>query len=281
MDFSDKQNPPRIVYNGTWLSKLSFKDVVSLASNFTVQQMMERDMFEKRWNSSIPIYLHEFLYPLMQGYDSVALDVDIELCGTDQIFNALAGRLLLKRLHNKDKFVVAVNLMENPKTGALMSKSLGTGVFLSSPPNEMYGAIMAQPDEMIDVLFINCTRIPLNEKDTINALGPRMAKAMVAFEIVKKFYGEDAAHTAEQVFIETFQKGAIPEDVITIDLSGAPIVDKLIEVGVVTSKTEWRRLIEEGAVHTDQGIRVTNVGFMPSTTVTLKIGKRRFVRVVV
>ena len=152
-NFEDSENPPRIVYNSEWLSKLSLKDLIPLASNFTVQQMLERDMFEKRLNKNIPIYLHEFLYPLMQGYDSAVLDVDVELCGTDQIFNALAGRTLLKRLKNKDKFIIALNLMENPKTKELMSKSKGTGVFLSSLPNEMYGAIMAQPDEMIEILF--------------------------------------------------------------------------------------------------------------------------------
>lgn len=158
MDFNDKVNPPKILYNNDWLSKLSFRDVVFLASNFTVQQMMERDMFEKRLENNTPIYLHEFLYPLMQGYDSVAMDVDAELCGTDQIFNALAGRTLLKRIKNKDKFVIALNLMENPETGELMSKSRGTGVFLSLPANDMYGAVMAQPDEMIRIFLVNNTR---------------------------------------------------------------------------------------------------------------------------
>ena len=153
MNFKDKTNPPRILYNSEWLSKLSFKDVVLLASNFTVQQMLARDMFSKRIKEDTPIYLHEFLYPLMQGYDSVAMDVDVELCGTDQTFNALAGRTLVKRLKDKEKFVITVNLMENPKTKELMSKSRGTGVFLSASPNDMFGQIMAQPDEMIEILF--------------------------------------------------------------------------------------------------------------------------------
>src|SRR3989344_8531566 len=134
MDFDDKKNPPRILYNSTWLAKLSLKNAIALAHQFTVQQMLERDMFEKRWKGNIPIYLHEFLYPVMQGYDSVAMDVDVELCGTDQTFNALAGRTLLRRLKNKEKFVITVNLMENPKTKTLMSKSNKTGVFLSASP---------------------------------------------------------------------------------------------------------------------------------------------------
>src|SRR3989338_10644515 len=129
MSFGDRKNPPKIKYNSEWLSKMTWKDELLLASNFTVQRMLERDMFDKRLKNDAPIYLHEFQYPLMQGYDSVAMDVDVELCGTDQVFNALVGRTLLKRLKNKDKFVVAVNLMENPKTKELMSKSRGTGVF--------------------------------------------------------------------------------------------------------------------------------------------------------
>src|SRR6185437_3640299 len=128
---------------------LSFADVVQLASNFTVQQFIERDLFAKRIKAGTPIHLHEFMYPLMQGYDSVAMDVDAELCGTDQTFNALAGRTLMKRLKNKDKFVLALNLTANPKTGELMSKSKGTGVFVDSSPNDLFGSIMSLPDPMI------------------------------------------------------------------------------------------------------------------------------------
>jgi tyrosyl-tRNA synthetase len=130
MDFDNKENPVVIKYNHDWLSKMNFEDVIKLSSNFTVQQMLERDMFGKRIKENKPIYVHEFFYPLMQGYDSVAMDVDIELCGTDQTFNALVGRTLQKRINNKEKSVIAVTLMENPKTGELMSKSKGTGVFL-------------------------------------------------------------------------------------------------------------------------------------------------------
>ncbi|MEK7553013.1 MAG: tyrosine--tRNA ligase, partial [Patescibacteria group bacterium] len=144
LNFADPDNPPRLLYNSQWLSRLTFEEIISLAANFTVQQMLERDMFEQRLERQQPIHLHEFLYPLMQGYDSVAMDVDIELCGTDQTFNALAGRTLMKRLKNKEKFVVAVNLMENPKTKELMSKSRGTGVFLNATPSDMYGQIMKQ-----------------------------------------------------------------------------------------------------------------------------------------
>lgn len=254
MDFGTWKNPPKVLYNSSWLEKLHFGDIVRLASNFTVQQMLERDMFQKRLRDGNPVHLHEFLYPLMQGYDSVAMDVDVELCGTDQIFNALAGRVLQKRIHNKDKFVVAVNLMENPKTGELMSKSRGTGVFLSSPPDEMFGAIMAQPDEMIDVLFINNTRIPLSEKDRLMSLGPRNAKARIAKEIVRTFYGERSAEKAAKNFDKQFSKKELPDTVeeAVVHAGGQTLPDLLVEADLAPSKSEARRLIAQGAVRVNQ-----------------------------
>lgn len=280
ISFDDKENPAQIKHNSEWLSPLTFKDIARLASNFTVQQMIERDMFERRLKEGTPIHLHEFLYPLMQGYDSVAMDVDVELCGTDQIFNALVGRTLLKRLKNKDKLVVALNLVGNPKTGELMSKSKGTGVLLSSPPNEMYGAIMAQPDEMIETLFVNCTRIPLSEKDSVLALGPRDAKARIAYEVTKKFYGEEQAKSAEEEFVKTFSKGGVPDDLPEI-IFEKDLAQNLKDSGIVSSKSDWRRLVDEGAVETEDGKKITDYDFSPETTLILKIGKRRFVKIIV
>ncbi len=281
MDFSDKTNPPQVAYNSKWLAKLTLTDIIKLASNFTVQQMIERDMFEKRWNDNVPIYLHEFLYPLMQGYDSVAMDVDVELCGTDQTFNALAGRLLQKRLNNKDKFVVIVNLMANPKTGALMSKSQGTGVFLSSPPNEMYGAVMAQPDEMIEVLFVNVTRIPLAEKKAVLDLGPRDSKARVALEIVKKFYGEKKALSAQEAFVSQFSKGELPQDIEEVSLpAGKHLIAEMIATVLKLSKSEARRLISQGGVKIDGEVVKTDGEIeITSKEILLQVGKRRFAKI--
>ncbi len=281
MNFGDKINPPQVAYNSKWLAKLTLNDVIKLASNFTVQQMIERDMFEKRWNENIPIYLHEFLYPLMQGYDSVAMDVDVELCGTDQTFNALAGRLLQKRLKNKDKFVVIVNLMANPKTGALMSKSQGTGVFLSSPPNEMYGAIMAQPDEMIEVLLVNVTRIPLTEKKSILDLGPRDAKAKVALEIVKKFYGEKKALAAQEAFVSQFSKGELPADIATKILpAGKKLISEVMMAAMAMSKSEARRLMAQGGVKiNDQVVKEDGTIEIGEKEILLQVGKRRFAKI--
>jgi tyrosyl-tRNA synthetase len=280
LNLTDAKNPAKIMYNSSWLSDLKFSDVIQLASHFTVQQFIERDLFEKRIESGDPIHLHEFMYPLMQGYDSVAMDVDAELCGTDQIFNALAGRTLLKRLKNKDKFVIALNLVANPKTGELMSKSKGTGVFINTSSNDLFGAIMALPDPMIEPLFINCTRIPLSEKESIMSKGPRDAKAAMAFDIVKRFHGEEKAKTAEKNFNETFSKGGVPEDIQTVTIrSGQTLGDTLVAAKIVESKTEWRRLVTDGAVRTEADEKIDDPYFVPKTEIVLKIGKRRFVKV--
>lgn len=283
MDFDAKVNPPKVMYNNDWLAKLKFEDVISLASNFTVQQMMERDMFEKRMKENKPIHLHEFLYPLMQGYDSVAMDVDVEMCGTDQIFNALAGRTLMRKLKEKDKFVVAVTLMENPKTGDLMSKSKGTGVFLDVSPNDMYGAIMAQADEMIEILFVNCTPLSLEEIKSLNIeKNPRDSKMRLAYEVVKIFHGAKTAEKAEKNFIGTFQKGGIPEDILEIKLKvGEKLAEVLLIHGLVSSKSDWRRLVEEGAVKDEGDNKISDPNYFPIKTIILKIGKRKFVKLVV
>ncbi|MDE1940814.1 MAG: tyrosine--tRNA ligase [Patescibacteria group bacterium] len=283
IDFKSKDNPAKVRYNSEWLAKLTFEDVVGLASNFTVQQFIERDLFEKRIKAGTPIHLHEFMYPLMQGYDSVAMDVDAELCGTDQIFNALAGRTLLKRLKNKDKAVIALNLLANPKTGELMSKSNGTGVFVDSEPAQLFGSIMALPDPMIEPLYVNCTRLPLSDKEALLAKGPRLAKAAVASDIVKRFHGAAAAEAAEKAWESTFAKGGVPEDVQEIELGGAAgdsLADALVKAGIVPSKAEWRRLVDGGAVRDESDEKIADPNFRPAKTMVLKIGKRRFVRVV-
>lgn len=253
MDFDDKNNPPVIKYNNDWLSKLNFEDVINLASNLTVQQMLERDMFDKRLKKGKPIHLHEFLYPLMQGYDSVAMDVDVELCGTDQIFNALVGRTLLKKLKEKEKFVVAVTLMENPKTGDLMSKSKGTGVFLDVSASDMYGQVMSQPDEMMEILFVNVTKLSLNEiKELMTLENPRDIKMKLAFEIVKIMKGEGRAKEAEENFKTQFQKNEIPENIEEFDVKeGEGILTVLNQIGFVSSNSEARRKVTEKAVKLD------------------------------
>ena len=284
MDFEAKDNPPKVVYNNDWLSKLTMEEVVNLASNFTVQQMLERDMFEKRMDENKPIFLHEFLYPLMQGYDSVALDVDIELCGTDQIFNALAGRTLLKKLKNKDKFVVAVNLMENPVSGELMSKSRGTGIFLDFSPEDMYGGIMAQPDEMIKVFLVNNTRLPLAEIDKLlKEDNPRDAKMKTAKMITAIFHGRDLAQKAEDYFVSKIQKKEAPDDVeeISLDFKSETLLNILKKALPEMSGGEIRRLISQNAVRLEGEVKADEkeIISLNNEGLILNVGKRTWLKI--
>lgn len=284
MDFEAKVNPPKVVYNNDWLAKLTMEEVVNLASNFTVQQMLERDMFEKRMTENKPIFLHEFLYPLMQGYDSVALEVDIELCGTDQIFNALAGRTLLKKLKNKEKFVVAVNLMENPVNGELMSKSRGTGIFLDFSPEDMYGGIMSQPDEMIKVFLINNTRMPLAEIDKLLAQdNPRDAKMKTAKMITAIFHGEDLAQKAEDYFVSKIQKKEAPDDVeeISLGFESETLLNILKKALPEMSGGELKRLISQNAVRLDGEVKADEKEIinLNKEGMILNVGKRTWLKI--
>jgi len=251
-DFDDNNNPFQIKYNSEWLGKLNFAEVLELASNFTVQQMLERDMFAKRIKEEKPIYIHEFMYPLMQGYDSVAMDVDVELCGTDQIFNALAGRTLMQKIKNKDKIVISVKLIADEKTGMLMSKSNNTGVFLDLGVNDLFGAIMSQPDGMLRPLFLGCTRISLDEIERLMKLeNPCDAKLELATEIVKIYHGKDEAEKAKEYFVKTISNKEIPEQVVEwVVAYDAPqnVASFMVSAGLATSKSDARRKIEQGGV---------------------------------
>lgn len=285
LNFDDKENPVQIKYNSEWLGKLNFAEVLELSSNFTVQQMLERDMFDKRMKEGRPIYVHEFMYPLMQGYDSVAMDVDVELCGTDQIFNALAGRTLMQKLKNKDKFVIAAKLIADEKTGLLMSKSNGTGVFLDLDVNNLFGAIMSQPDGMIKPLAVGCTRISLAEIDKLMKLeNPRDAKMQLAWEIVKIYHGEERAKEAQEYFINTFSKKELPTDIKEAAANeDESLLDFMVKVGFATSKGDARRKVEQKGVSID-GEKINEI----NTVLTrngfdgkiLKVGKINFVKVV-
>ncbi|MBP9760045.1 MAG: tyrosine--tRNA ligase, partial [Candidatus Pacebacteria bacterium] len=279
IDVDNKDNPVKILYNHDWLAKLTFEEVLSIASNFTVQHMIERDMFQKRMAEGKPLYLHELFYPLMQGYDSVEMDVDAELCGMDQKFNALAGRILLKKLRNKEKFVFITTLLENPVTGEkMMSKSMGTGVFLDFDANKMYGAVMAQADENMKQLFVDCTLLSFEDIDEIlKAENPRDAKMRLAREITTLYHGVDMAMHAEESFIHTFQKGGVPGEIEKVSVSiGDEFVEVLVREGVVSSKTDWRRLVGAGAVEVIEGgcagEKVVDVHAKVTGPVVLKVG---------
>src|SRR3990167_2159005 len=244
----------KIMYNHDWFSKFTFEDFINLSSNFTVQQMIERDMFQQRIKDGNPLYIPELFYPLMQGYDSVVIDVDMEMCGNDQKFNALAGRTLLKKLKNKEKFVFITTLLENPVTGEkMMSKSMGTGVFLDFDADKIYGSLMAQPDENIKQLFIDCTWLDTREIDKIlSTKNPRDSKMCLAFEITKIYHGEGAATDAEKNFIRIFQKRETPSGISKCRVSkGETVIDVLVNSDFSKSKSEARRMILQGAIKID------------------------------
>ena len=269
INVEDKSNPVKIMYNHDWLSKLNLEDLLNLSSNFTVQHMIERDMFEKRLKENKPLYLHELFYPLMQGYDSVAMDVDMEMCGNDQKFNALAGRTLLKRLKDKEKFVFITTLLENPVSKEkMMSKSLGTGVFLDWEEDKMFGGIMSEPDENMRQLFTDCTWLSLEEIESIlKDSHPRDAKERLAFEITKIYHGEEKASEAKESFNKTFSKGEVPLNILTVKARKEfSLVDILLDNQLVSSKTEFNRLMKDGAIEEkEKGV--------------YRIGKHRFIKI--
>ena len=286
LNFDDRENPIEIRFNSDWLAKLTFEDSIELASHFTVQQMIERDNFQKRLKDNKPLYVHEFFYPLMQGYDSVALEVDVEIGGTDQTFNMLAGRTLVKDYQKREKIVVTTTLLENPVTGEkLMSKSLGTGIGLNEDPNMMYGKTMALPDEAIIQCFIDCTMLSLDEiskleKEMQSGANPRDLKMRLAKEIVTMYHGAGAAAKAEEYFVTAFQKKGVPDEIEEIKVaSGSRLADVLLENNLVKSKSDFRRLIDEGAVGWLEGEKITDPNFILTRAGVLKVGKKRFVRI--
>lgn len=295
LSFEDPDNPIEFKFNSQWLAKLSFADAVELASNFTVQQMVERDAFQKRLAAQKPLYVHEFFYPLMQGYDSVAMDVDVEVGGTDQTFNMLAGRTLLKRLKDKEKIVIATTLLENPVTGEkLMSKSLGTGVGLNESPVQMFGKVMALPDEGLVQCFVDCTYVALDQIETIKkqlatGVNPRDIKLRLASTIVEMYHSAADAEEAQQDWLAKFSsrdKDYVPEDATEVSLASLTNDDPerfaqhlIIACGVCDGFSQARRLVEQGAYKIN-GVKVTNLSQRPKVGDVVQIGKKHYFKIV-
>lgn len=283
LNFNDTVNPAKVEYNSEWLSQLNFEDILELVSNFTVGQLLERDMFTKRIDEKKPIFMHEFMYPMLQGYDSVAMDVDVELCGIDQTFNSLVGRKLQKIINNKDKFVVTVNLMENPETGELMSKSRGTGIFLKFDSFNMFGSLMAQPDEMIKVFLINNTRLIHSEINEILTLHPRDAKVRMAFEVTKIMKGENKALEAKERFISQFQKKVVSEkNMVTINLDKKELTLFELLKNIIsedTSSSEILRLIKQNSISINNIKKTNKDEIINIDNLIVKIGKRKYFKV--
>lgn len=275
-----------IRYNHEWLEPLSFPEIINLASKFTVQQMLQRDMFDKRLKEGKPVGLHEFLYPLMVGYDSVVLDVDCELGGSDQEFNMLAGRTLQKDFGKREKFVLTTKLIEGTD-GRKMSKTYNNCIYLDDEPNDMYGKVMSMVDAQVLAYFELCTSVPIEEIREMPAklesgeLHPKDLKMRLAREIVTLYHGEKAAKKAEEDFIKTFSNREVPDDVLLAEVKlGTKLVDVLIDKGLVESKSELRRLVEEGAVtNLETGETVESTDQSLESNIVLKIGKRRFIKI--
>jgi tyrosyl-tRNA synthetase len=275
-----------IVYNADWLGKMTFKDVIELAGNFTVQQMLERDMFQKRMEENKPIGVHEFFYPLMQGYDSVHLEVDLEIGGTDQLFNMLAGRQLLQAYKGKEKHVLTTPLIEGTD-GRKMSKTYNNTINLLDEPSDMFGKVMSMKDEFIIKYMIYTTDISLREIDEIDkqlkdGMNPRDAKVRLAREIVTMYHSADAADAAELDFANVFKKGGVPEDVPTFEINGdRNIIDLLELCKLISSKSEGRRAIEQGGVKiNDEKVTDVNAVIHLEKDMIIQVGKRRFAKIV-
>lgn len=277
-------NPVEVKFNSEWLGKMNFKDILELTSHFTVQRMLERDMFEKRQEEQKPIYLHEFLYPVMQAYDSVAMDVDGEIGGNDQTFNMLVGRDLMKDLKNKEKFVLTMKLLADA-TGKKMGKSEGNMVALADSPEDMFGKVMSWTDGMILGGLELCTKVSVEEIKKIEielkkGANPRDAKVYLAKEIVKNFLGSAAAEKGEEYFVSTFSKKEIPDEIPEIVPSVYDAVTVLVESKICKSKSEARQNIDQGGVKINE-VKVSAKNYTASVKKSdvVQKGSRFFVRI--
>jgi len=279
LDFGGS-NPVEIKYNSEWLAPLQFADVIELASHVTVQRMIERDMFQKRLQEAKPIYLHEFMYPLMQGYDSVAMNVDGEIGGNDQTFNMLMGRDLIKDIKGKEKFVLTGRLLADD-SGKKMGKSEGNMIALSDTPEDMFGKVMRWSDGMIASGFELCTTMAMSEVEKIKKdtkTNPRDHKLLLAYEITKTFLGEKAAEQGKNHFAAVIQDKEKPADISELKPSAYDIVTVLVEGKLVTSKAEARRAIEQGGVKVDD-VKVEAIDLVVKRGSVVQKGKRFFVKV--
>jgi tyrosyl-tRNA synthetase len=286
LDF-DGKNSATVKYNSEWNDKLNFKDLIELSSHFTVQQMLQRDMFQRRQKEGKPIYLHEFLYPLTQAYDSVAMNIDLEIGGNDQMFNMMCGRDLFKTLKNKDKFVLTMKLLAD-ENGKKMGKSEGNAIFLDEEASEIYGKVMSWSDKFMSVAFELCTQMEWQEVKEIQKklktknVNFRDMKMKLAKEITANIKGYKEAQVAEEYFVKTIQKKEAPDNIeeILLKKDSLNILELLVLTKLTTSKGEARRLIKQNGLKID-GELVSNVDLEVNLNKTRLIqkGKRHFLKV--
>lgn len=282
------ENPAEIVFNNDWLGKMSFADVLELCSKTTIQRLLERDMFAKRIAEEKPVYVHEALYPLMQGYDSVAMMVDGEIGGNDQLFNMLMGRDLLKE-YGKEKFVLTVKLLTDA-SGTKMGKSEGNMVTLDDSADDMFGKILSWTDGMIIGGFELCTNVSREEILDMevgmqNGENPMQYKKRLAREIISIYHNDIEAESAQANWEQTFSEGGLPTDIPEISgATGTELVEILAGEKILASKAEFRRLVDEGAVKimNESGEeKITDSKFTVTQTSIFKIGKKKFVKIII
>ena len=286
-----KPEQTEVVFNSAWMDKLDASDLIRLAATHTVARMLERDDFSKRYKGNQPIAIHEFLYPLLQGYDSVVLKADLELGGTDQKFNLLMGRELQKHFGQAPQCILTMPLLEGLDGVNKMSKSLGNYVGIAESPQEIFGKLMSVSDELMWKYIELLSFEPLNvirqwKVDVENGTNPRDIKVRFAQEVVARFHNRLAAEQALADFEARFQKGAIPDDLpeVTVQATGEamPIAHLLKQAGLVASTSEAVRMIEQGGVRLDgEKIGDKSVQFARGVSVVAQVGKRKFARVTV
>lgn len=280
----------QILFNSEWMNKLTTVELIKLASTYTVARMLERDDFHKRYISGQPIAIHEFLYPLIQAYDSVALKADIELGGTDQKFNLLMGRELQKHFGQKPQVIITLPLLPGLDGIRKMSKSLGNYIGIDESAEQIFGKVMSLSDESMWLYFELVSFRSLEEikklrDDVVNGMNPRDVKFMLAEEIVERFHTKELAQKARENFIAQFQQGGIPEDIRTIHIKhagkGMPIANVIKAAELAVSTSEAIRLIQQGAVRVD-GERISDRNWIlePEKEIILQVGKRRFAKII-
>ena len=283
----------KVVFNGDWLKKINFADVLDLTGKFTVARLLERDDFSKRYKKNAPIGLHEFLYPVMQAYDSVEIKADIELGGTDQKFNMLAGRELQERYEQKPQVVITVPILEGIDGVQKMSKSLNNHIGLTQPPEEIFGKVMSIPDELMVRYFKLATRIPPTEIETIKKslksekADPAKTKRQLARKIIEIYYSEKEAEAAQEHFDRVFKEKKAPSDIPEVNISKNELKDgqiwpvKLLKLsGLVESNGEGRRLIEQsGAYINDIVIKDPENDISVKSGDVMRAGRRKFAKI--
>ena len=280
-----------VMFNSQWMGEMSAADLIQVAARHTVARMLERDDFNKRYTGNQPIAIHEFLYPLIQGYDSVAMKADVELGGTDQKFNLLVGRELQKHYGQKPQVILTMPILEGLDGVQKMSKSLNNYIGINEPPNEMFGKLMSISDELMWRYFELLSFRPLGEieqlrEDIRQGANPRDIKFQLGQELVARFHDQPAAEAAQASFIARFQKGAMPDDMpeltLTAEEGGIKIANLLKQASLTGSTSDAFRMIKQGAVRID-GERITDKGLSiaAGNTHVFQVGKRRFARVTI